>query len=1110
MKIKLLVQLGAALISTSAYSADMVITGVIDGPLTGGVPKAVEVFVTHDMSDISTCAIGFAKNGKASEGVYTFEKKAAAAGSYLYIASESEGFSKFFGFAPDMVTGTAGINGDDAVELYCNDTLVDVFGEVGTDGSGTAWEYLDGWAYRQTGTTADGNSFALDHWTFSGTNALDNASDNSSAEKPFPAKSYSQSGSTTPVDGGGDTGGDTGGEGGGDTGGTEGGGDTGGTDSGSAPCYNCSVIAPVADPATFDDEAYYGNATTAINTQQPAENIKQTLSLIISEGQKKLSYAEVWTALTHTDEDPENANNVILLYSGRSMPKMSNGSGTQSSNPDNWNREHVWAKSHGFKSEANEAYTDINHLRPADISINASRGNLDFDNSDAELAEDPKNRIDSDSFEPRDAVKGDVARMLMYMDTRYQGNGDVTPDLVLVNTTTNNGEPQLGRLCRLLEWAKQDPVDSFEQKRNNAIYQYQGNRNPYIDHPEWIAKVYGDAQCDDTASDGNDVPAPAPALGQCGDEATRISAIQGQGASSPMVDNTVVIEGVVTAVNSASNAFFVQEETRHEDGDASTSEGIYVYNRAKLPMPEVGTVVRLMGAVSEYHDKTEITLSEQYSSCGTDQVQPVAVTLPVTSMAALESLEGMLVSFNQELLVTDNSKLGKFGELTLSSQRLFAPTNQHAPGSDAAKALAEANELNRIVLDNAEDVPYGLSASNSVRIGDQVSAVTGVMDYSYNAYHISPTQAPSLIAANARTDAPSLAEGDITVASMNVLNLFNGDGNGEGFPTARGADTKEEYERQLAKTVAAIIASNADVIGLMEIENDGFGDTSAIAELVSHINARLGDGTYAFVSAGDKVGTDAVSVGIIYQVAKVTPVGDVMVNNADIFSRAPMAQQFQLAGSDNRFTLVVNHFRSKICSSSASDDNTDQHDGQGCYNAKRVAQSQELLQWFSNDAMLSEQPNKVLIGDLNAYAKEDPVTTLTSAGFVDLLQKFRADEAYSYVYGGESGYMDHMLVSANMALAAVDANDWHINADEPSVLDYNMESKSAQQLTDYYAADPFRAADHDPVLASFSFKADESADKPQTDDKADNANNGGSLSFLALLLLPLAWLRRTR
>ena len=275
-------------------------------------------------------------------------------------------------------------------------------------------------------------------------------------------------------------------------------------------CFNCPDLTTVADASQFVDANYYADVNSAITNGYGKEQIKEQLMLTLKNSHNVLTYSEVWTALTETDEDPNNSDNVLLLYKGTSIAKFSNGSGSQSSDPDNWNREHVWAKSHGFSSSSNEAYTDIHHLRPSDISINAARGNLDFDNSDNALSEAPANRVDDDSFEPRDAVKGDVARMLFYMDTRYEGQ-DITPDLQLVDRLTSAGEEKLGRLCRLLEWHQNDPVDQLEIDRNNRIYEFQGNRNPFVDHPEWVSNFYTAESCGDvTTPDPDPEPDPDP------------------------------------------------------------------------------------------------------------------------------------------------------------------------------------------------------------------------------------------------------------------------------------------------------------------------------------------------------------------------------------------------------------------------------------------------------------------------------------------------------------------------------------------------------------------------------------------------------------------------
>ena len=199
----------------------------------------------------------------------------------------------------------------------------------------------------------------------------------------------------------------------------------------------------------------------------------------------KLSYDQVWEALKVTDQDPNNAANVILLYSGRSQSKTTNGGDV-----DDWNREHVWAKSHGDFGTATGPGTDLHHLRPEDVTVNADRGNKDFDAGGSAAAEAPGNYTDSDSWEPRNAVKGDVARMLFYMAVRYEGT-DGFANLELNNNVNNGTAPYHGRLTVLLQWHQQDPPDAFEKRRNQVIHDsYQRNRNPFIDHPEWAAAIW--------------------------------------------------------------------------------------------------------------------------------------------------------------------------------------------------------------------------------------------------------------------------------------------------------------------------------------------------------------------------------------------------------------------------------------------------------------------------------------------------------------------------------------------------------------------------------------------------------------------------------------------
>lgn len=228
-----------------------------------------------------------------------------------------------------------------------------------------------------------------------------------------------------------------------------------------------------------DDDSYY---RSALGLTGPA--LKAELHDIISTN-TKLSYSQVWDALKVTDQDPANTNNVILLYSGRSQSKSTNGG-----DANDWNREHVWAKSHGDFGTATGPGTDVHHLRPEDVTVNSARGNKDFDNGGSAVSEAPGSYTDADSFEPRNAVKGDVARMIFYMAVRYEGS-DGFADLEMNNSVGNGSAPYMGKLSVLLSWHAQDPPDAFEKRRNQVIYdRFQHNRNPFVDHPEWAHSIW--------------------------------------------------------------------------------------------------------------------------------------------------------------------------------------------------------------------------------------------------------------------------------------------------------------------------------------------------------------------------------------------------------------------------------------------------------------------------------------------------------------------------------------------------------------------------------------------------------------------------------------------
>lgn len=611
----------------------------------------------------------------------------------------------------------------------------------------------------------------------------------------------------------------------------------------------------------------------------------------------------------------------------------------------------------------------------------------------------------------------------------------------------------------------------------------------------------------DNGSDPSD-PDPSEPDMACGAPATLISAIQGADSASPMVDARVVVEATVSAYAAGEDGlggFYIQEEIGDQDGNAATSEGLFVYEPGASV--NVGDQVRIAGTVVEYSGLTELTSVSALAVCGSGAaVAPTVIRLPWAVQDAPEAWENMLVTFEQPLTVNDNYDLGRYGSLTLGSDRHFIPTNVAAPGADA-QMVAEMNALDSLILDdgsNAQNpsvVPYPapeLSAVNTVRAGDQVQDLVGVLDYRFDAWRLQPTQSPAFTAVNTRVDEPALENrGNLVVASFNVLNFFNGDGMGGGFPTERGANDPSELQRQTDKLVSAIRALDADIVGLMEIENDGYGEESAVAELA----AALGE-PWDYVDPDlEQLGGDAIAVAIIYRSDRVETVGDAATLTGPSFedlNRQPLAQTFSPLDSDDGLTVVVNHLKSKGCGD-ADGVNADQGDGQGCWNASRTQAAQALSTWLANDATGSGEDDVLIIGDLNAYALEDPISALKSSGYTNLVDRFIGGQAYSYVFYGDAGYLDHALANGELADKVVDTTIWHINADEPKILDYNLEYQTPEQQASFYAPDAYRASDHDPVIVALEMNAAPPSASP--DINGDGRIDGRDLARLTLALL---------
>ncbi|KKO48005.1 endonuclease/exonuclease/phosphatase [Arsukibacterium sp. MJ3] len=580
-------------------------------------------------------------------------------------------------------------------------------------------------------------------------------------------------------------------------------------------------------------------------------------------------------------------------------------------------------------------------------------------------------------------------------------------------------------------------------------------------------------------------PEPDPVL-ICGNTATAIFTIQGSGAASPLLGEVVQVEAVVTQTLPGLRGFNVQAVGAEQDADPATSEGVFVFVNSSDIGVTAGQRVRLLATVAEFNGHTQLTNVSATLDCGVSELPAATLlTLPVASLAELEAVEGMLVRFEQALTVNDTFTLGRFGELTLANGRRYTPTQVVAPGADAI-ALAAAQRLNRIILDdnstvqNPAQVPYpapGLSAANPVRGGDTIVGLTGTLHYSFSEYRIMPSEPVTILADNPRTAAPTLhSDGNVKVASFNVLNYFNGDGLGGGFPTARGANSAFEFERQREKILAALAAMDATVIGLMELENDGFASTSAIADLVDGLREASGQPQWQFVqTAVSPIGTDQITVGLLYRADLLQPVEAARLldsNNSalddagqplfdDNRNRPMMAQRFRLIANDAEFVVMVNHLKSKGSGCGAADG--DNGDGQGNCNISRTRAAQAI--GIFADEHYADIPAMV-IGDLNAYAKEDPITTLAQAGYYNVFEALDKADSYGYVFQGLVGSLDHALLNQSALDVLADAAKWNINADEPIALDYNVEFKTEQQIYDYYAPDAYRSSDHDPVIVA--------------------------------------------
>jgi predicted extracellular nuclease len=550
---------------------------------------------------------------------------------------------------------------------------------------------------------------------------------------------------------------------------------------------------------------------------------------------------------------------------------------------------------------------------------------------------------------------------------------------------------------------------------------------------------------------------PEPAVTICQSEVTPIPVLQGDGYSSPLVDSESTVRGIVTYVVE-DGGFYIEEPGALRRAGASRALFVSDEELSRSVMP--GMQLALSGRVSELgssRDKlTSLRDLSSYEICTENLELPLTqAELPLNS-AEREALEGMRLSFDQKLTVTDVYNLFR-GELTLSSSGvLWTPTEIRMPGP-AAVALERENRNHSLAAILEDSVSGPLSAGSNFDISTGLMGHNGrIQQLFLDSVQVVDSPAPEL------PEPPT--DGAIRIVSSNLLNFFNGDGKGSGFPTERGAESLEEFKAQSARTRVAMARIQPDLLAVQELENDGFGPYSAARSLLKVLND-TGNNDWAFIEPETvRIGGDVITVGLFYRQQVLESIGPARVLDGPEFrrlSRQPLAQLFRERRSGKTFLVAVNHLKSKgRCPDTG--ENSDQQDGQGCWNSARVSAVRAQAPWLKELAAEMDTDNIIILGDMNAWRNEDPISQFREFGYADLVGQLSGLPQYSYMYFGQIGTLDYALASSALAEHAQRAEILHINSNWPQ----KMEQPQPW----------LRASDHDPVIVDLDFSHSNTSD----------------------------------
>lgn len=542
-----------------------------------------------------------------------------------------------------------------------------------------------------------------------------------------------------------------------------------------------------------------------------------------------------------------------------------------------------------------------------------------------------------------------------------------------------------------------------------------------------------------------DQTAPQAGYARCTLHTTPIARIQGAYPASGLIDEQVTIQGIVTLIYSAEGLYVEEPDSDSDDG---TSNAIFVQT-AELPAGiGPGSWISAQGTVTEIprgrNTLTALTNVTEIVQCSSAQTLPLTnVVLPLNGLER-EAYESMRIQLDGELTVTDTYRFGHGGFSLAGNGFQFVATEVIGPGPEAF--VYKQKNTNYSL---AASLPKGAPGPALLTTGSNVSNVTGVL--AHDARNLRLTlQSMSSEGPPAFNKPAQAGAGELRVVGMNLHNYFNGDGKGGEFPTPRGAKTPAEFDHQRQRLGAAIDVLNPQVLAVMELENDGFGPLSAAADFIALAEQATGGSWQVARPAGDDTGGDKITVGLFYRDDLLEAVGTARTLTGAEFkkSRQPLAQVFKQRQNDEQILVVVNHLKSKgSCPDSGVDAN--QKDGQGCWNSMRVASAEKMSAWVNSLVATSQTGNTLILGDMNAYRREDPIDVIRGAGFIELMDKDQGS-AYSFVFFGQAGTLDYAFASAALEQKVQQAFIWNVNAALPA----NMELPQPW----------LRFSDHDPVV----------------------------------------------